>query len=271
MSFLLAKALRSKKWCEVIICSLALIFFTSCATTDLLEKPDEKKALAQEKFREALQARSLNQQDKAVALLKEAVELDPQDPNSHFYLGQVYFEKGKLERAEQEYLKSLKINNNLKDSYQQLGLVYMQQNKLEKAIRYFRENLARPGTLEPQRIYNFIALCFYTLGKKNEAEIEWNKALEIKDNAGIRLNLALAYINQERFDTAIASLRKALILRPRFSQAHFELGQLYLREKNKDLALEHFQKVILYSPRGELAKKSREYIQLVRPENKIDG
>ena len=81
----------------------------------------------------------------------------------------------------------------------------------------------------------------------------------------------MLFRSQERFDTAIASLRKALILRPRFSQAHFELGQLYLREKNKDLALEHFQKVILYSPRGELAKKSREYIQLVRPENKIDG
>jgi len=125
--------------------------------------------------------------------------------------------------------------------------------------------LARPGTRRPQQVYNWVALCFYNLGKKNEAEIEWKKALEIKDNAGIRLNLALAYINQERFDRATEFLQRALSLRPRFSQAHFELAQLYLKEEKKDQALDHFQKVILYSPRGDLAKKSREYIQLVRP------
>ena len=77
--------------------------------------------------------------------------------------------------------------------------------------------------------------------------------------------MALAYINQERFDQAIDSLRKALSLRTRFSQAHFELAQLYLRGEKKEQALEHFQKVIRYSPRGELAKKAKEYIQLVRP------
>ena len=61
------------------------------------------------------------------------------------------------------------------------------------------------------------------------------------------------------------SLQKALSLKPRFSRAHFELAQLYLREEKKEQALDHFQKIILYSPRGELAKKSKEYIQLVRP------
>ena len=108
--------------------------------------------------------------------------------------------------------------------------------------------------------------CFYNLGKKNEAEIEWKKALEIKDNAGIRLNLALAYKNQERFDQAIEFLQKALSLKPRFSRAHFELAQLYLKEEKKDQAVGHFQKVILYSPNGDLAIKSHEYINMIRPE-----
>jgi protein O-mannosyl-transferase len=271
MGFLVVRGLRTKKWHLVAIFLFAFIFSTGCVTPDLLDKPEDKKSLAQKKFKEALQARSLNQKEKAAILLKEAVELDPQDPNIHFYLGNAYFENGNLERAKQEYLTSIKINNDLKDSYRQLGLIYMQQDDLEKAIQYFREDLERSGSRQPQQVYNLIALCFYTLGKKNEAEIEWKKALEIKDNAGIRLNLALAYINQERFVQAIDSLRKALVLKPRFSKAHFELGQLYLREEKKDQALDHFQKVILYSPRGDLAKKSKEYIQLVRPEKKIDG
>lgn len=266
MSCLPVRNLMSEKWYGAVICALALLFFAGCTTTTDLLQPDDDKTLAQKKFKEAIQAGSLKQQDKMVALLKEALELDPTDPNFHFFLGRAYFVQGDLARAEQEYLTSIKLNNNLKDAYQQLGLIYMQQGYWEKAIHYFREDLARPGTRQPQQIYNWIALCFYNLGKKNEAEVEWEKALEIKDNAGVRLNLALAYINQERFDQAKKSLQKALALRPRFSQAHFELAQLYLKEAKKEQAVKHFQKVILYSPRGALAKKSQEYINLVHPE-----
>ncbi|MBC8288005.1 MAG: tetratricopeptide repeat protein [Nitrospinae bacterium] len=264
MSFFPVETLKSEKWCGAVIFLFALIFSSGCATTELM--PEDNKILAQEKFKEALQAGSLNQRDKMVVLLKEALELNPAEPNFHFFLGEAYFTQGDLRLAEQEYLTSIKLNNNLKDSYRQLGLVYMQQRHWEKAIQYFREDLALPGTRQPQQIYNWIALCFYNLGKTNEAESEWKKALEIKDNAGIRLNLALADINRERFDQAKDSLQKALLLRPRFSQAHFELAQLYLKENKKDQALDHFQKVILYSPRGDLAKKSQEYIKLVRPE-----
>jgi tetratricopeptide (TPR) repeat protein len=265
MSFLVARTLITKKGCRVVVYVLALAFFSGCATTDLL---DNNKSLAQNKFKEALQAGSLNQQDKMVALLQEAVELDPLQPDFHFYLGRAYYVKKDLQQAEQEYLASIKLNNNFKDSYQQLGLLYMEQGKLEKAIQYFRDDLARPGTLQPQQVYNWIALCLYNLGKENAAQIEWKKALEIKDNAGIRLNLALAYINQELFDQAKDSLQRAISLRPQFSQAHFELAQLYLKEKEIDQARTHFQKVTLFDPRGKLAKKSREYMQLLRRDNK---
>lgn len=201
MSFLPVKTLMSEKWCEAVIFLLGLVIFTGCATTEIAPS-DNNETLAQKKFKEAMQAGSLNQQDKLVALLKEALELNPSEPNFHFFLGEAYFSQGNLGKAEQEYLTSLKLNNNLKDSFRQLGLVYMQQGKWEKGVKHFREYLAGSGTRQPQQIYNWIALCFYNLGKKNEAEIEWKKALEIKDNAGIRLNLALAYINQERFDQA---------------------------------------------------------------------
>ena len=262
MSFFGVKALISEKWFEAAIFSFALVVSLGCATTERM--PDDNKILAQKKFKEALQAGALNQRDNMMVLLKGAVKLNPLEPNFHFFLGEAYFTQGDLKLAETEYLTSIKLNNNLKDSFRRLGLIYMQRNDEEQAIQYFREDLARPGTRQPQQVYNWVALCFYNLGKTNEAEIEWKKALEIKDNAGIRLNLALAYVNDERFDHAIDSLQKALSLKPRFSQAHFELAQLYLKENKKKQAIDHFQKVILYSPRGKRAKKSKEYIKRVR-------
>ena len=102
----------------------------------------------------------------------------------------------------------------------------------------------------------------------NEAEIEWIKSLELYDDAGSRLILALVYINQQRFDQAKDFLQKSLSLKPRFTQAHFELAQLYLKEEKRDQAVDHFQKVILYSPRGKLAKSSHEYINRIRPNEK---
>ena len=90
---------------------------------------------------------------------------------------------------------------------------------------------------------------------------DWEKALDIKDNAAIRLNLALAYRDGSKFDLAKVSLEKAVNLRPRLSQANFELAQLYIKENKKQKTKEHFKNVILYSPGSEFAKQSKEYLK----------
>ena len=96
---------------------------------------------------------------------------------------------------------------------------------------------------------------------------DWEKTLDIKDNAAIRLNLALAYRDGSKFDLAKASLEKAVKLKPRFSKTNFDLAQLYIREDQRKKAMEHFKSVILFSPSSEFAKQSKEYIKNINQKN----
>jgi len=250
-------------WKAPAIFLMGVFLFSGCATTGSVDSKEEKNELAQKKFRDALQFGSLNQKNKMMKALKEAIELNPNDANSHFFLGREYRFKGDLDKAESEFIKSIQLNNRLNEGYHQLARVYMQKQNWKKAIHYFNKGLSLPSTKDPQQVYNWLALCNYFLGDHDQAEIEWKKALDIKDNAAIWVNLALAYRDASKFDLAKASLEKAVELRPRFSQAHFELAQLYIREKQKKKATEHFKNTILYSPSSEFAKQSKEYLKQI--------
>ena len=209
-------------WKSPVILLLGGFLFFGCATTELVDSPKEKNELGRKKFREALQFASLNQRNKMMKALIEAIELYPNNVNYHFILGREYQING--DTAKSEFFKSIQLNNRLKDGYQQLAQIYMQNR-------------------------------------------DWKKALDIKDNAAIRLNLALAYRDGSKFDLAKASLEKAVKLRPRFSQANFELAQLYIKENKKQKAKEHFKNVILYSPGSEFAKQSKEYLKNIGQKN----
>ena len=217
-----------------------------------------------EKFQKGLEYASLNNKEEMISSFQEAVELDPKNESYRLHLGMAYFLNGNLVNAENEFKKTLELNKDSKDAYRQLGRLYMRKGEWELAVTNFQEDLKRPGTPQPQRVYNWLALSFYNQGNFDEAERYWEQAIDLKDNAAIRLNLALAYKDQARFDLALKSLQQAIVLQPKFPQAHFEMSQLYILEKKMDLAVEHFKTVIRQAPKSEWARLSRKYLKLIQ-------
>ena len=250
----------STGWLSFFVGLLFLGYLGGCASD---QASDISKARM--KFQEGLEQGSLNDQKGMIVSFQEAVKLNPKSERFRLYLGIAYSLAGDLVKAENEFMQTLEINKESKDAYRQLGRLYMRKGEWDRAVENFKEDLNRPGTAQPHRVYNWLALSYYNQGKYDDAEREWKKAIELKDNAAIRLNLALAYKDQERFDLALQSLKKAVVLNPEFSQAHFEISQLFILNKQMDLAVEHFNKVILLAPKSEWARVSRKYLELIQP------
>ena len=63
-------------------------------------------------------------------------------------------------------------------------------------------------------------------------------------------------------------LEKAIALKPKFPQAHYEIALLFLKDKKLDEAKKHFKSVIIMEPNGKRASSSREYLSMINSERK---
>ncbi len=238
--------------------SVLLIYSSGCTSNK-----EDKTALGKKHYADALKFSSLNDNSKMFESLKEAVRLDPLEPNYHLTLGRNFFKEGQLDNAEQEFLQTIQIDSDYSEAYRQLGRLYMHRGEFDKAVDYLKTGLTKPKVNSPQQIQNWIAISYYALGKVDKAEEQWLNSLSVRENENIRLNLALAYRDQEKFDLAMDSLKKAVLHNPAFPLAHYHLGLLYLKNKKLRLAEDHFRKVVKLSPKSVQARASREYLSII--------
>lgn len=247
----------------IVLLIAGLLALGGCATEQVQPTDAAAKKEARGKFQEAVQFGSLGMHDEMIATLIETVRLDPDNMNYRMQLGNAYVLKKDYQNAEKTFLAVLEENKDYKPAMRELGRLAMRKQDWRKAIHYFNEDLNRPGTPMPHQVYNYLALSYYNLGMFKEAESEWLKAIDIRDHAAIRLNLGLAYRDQERFREARESLEKALTLDPKFAQAHYEIAVLYLKEKNNRKASTHFNEVLRLAPQSQWAQSSREYLKVL--------
>lgn len=186
-----------------------------------------------------------------------AVAAQPDFPEAHSNLGNIYQEQGQLDQAVACYRQALRINprfagvhNNLGAALERLGLLadavasyqealrlapdYTEAGRnLARALRQLEQRAAAPQAVpsampaDPQRAaaLNTLGSVLFREGKFADSARHFGLAIqERSDFADAHANLGAALYGLGRLDEAVASLRQALKLRPGFVGALNNLG-----------------------------------------------
>ncbi|MDD2617926.1 MAG: tetratricopeptide repeat protein [Bacteroidales bacterium] len=88
------------------------------------------------------------------------------------------------------------------------------------------------------------AIAFIDQGKYEEAVAKYTEVIElVSDNSKIYFNRAWCYEQLKQYDAAIADLEKAVRHKEDHSEAHLKLAELYYSKGDKEKATSHFAKM----------------------------
>jgi len=161
----------------------------------------------------SLDAEARRAVETAFAEYEGLLKCQPDDPRSHYNLGNYYHERGDPSRAIAEYETSLRLLPSFIPSLVNSSILYARQGKPDLAERSLRTAL-RYGP----------------------------------DSAETNFNLALLLAEQGRAEEAEDCLRRALQASPRFAEAAYNLGVL-LASNRLDEALSWCRKAVEIDPR----------------------
>jgi len=166
----------------------------------------------------------------ALAPMKKAAALSPNDVETHYNLGVTLQGLGRLQEAEASYRKALRINPHYVDALCNLGVALHNLGHLEDA----EKNLQKAVRIKPDyaEAHNNLGSTLKELGRLDEAEASCRQALQLQPhNAAAHINLGNVLQALGRLDEAESSYRQALEISPDSAGTHRNLGNV-LREKN---------------------------------------
>lgn len=183
----------------------------------------------------------------AIDLLEETVQRWPEQGETHYLLGQAYQRQGRTADARHEFELAQRWKNKLQDEMR--GLVELRMLLQNKKLA---EADARAKALAESGDPDVMLSAAIALGRNGLH----GKALPIlRKVAGIRpryseayYNMALAYVSMERPEDAVPNLEKAVDLRPEFYEARALLGNLLAQVGEFEDAIPHLRMALTIRP-----------------------
>ncbi len=176
---------------------------------------------------------------KAVAMLKRAIGLAPQQAVLRYNLGEIHRLSGNFAAAGAAFRQTLEIDPAHVDAYNCLGLALRAQGRMDDAVGYLRkaDGLA-PGSLG---IKMNLGTTLLAAGRASEADEIYRAACALAPTTvEAFLGRADAAAAQGRSAQALAALQQAVRLFPDAAVAHARLGEFYEEQGNARQALQSF-------------------------------
>ena len=97
-------------------------------------------------------------------------------------------------------------------------------------------------------------------GKNDEAIAQIKNDLLQKETADKYILIAIAYIEEEKFNLAEESLNKAISIQPKAVPAYYMLAMLYEKQKQWNKAIEKWENICKYTKNEKLKELAQKHL-----------
>ncbi len=161
----------------------------------------------------------------AIGHHEQALQINPNDPETHYNMGAAFVELGRLAEAVACDKQALRLRPDFAEAHNNLGIVLAMQGKPAEAIEHYRQTLRLRPDLPGVR--NNLGLMLQAQGKLTEAIAVYRNALELTpDSPRIHVNIGNAWVGLGKFRRAIEHYRQTLRLSPDSLKANNNLAWL---------------------------------------------
>lgn len=243
----------------IVVLITCLLFFMSCTSTPYHRDQADihlQKGIA------------FIQGGKYIGALGELLEAEknaPDDPEIRYYLGIAYLGRGLKDQAMEQFQKAVSLKEDYSEAHNYIGVMRMDEGQWQQAIESFDRALKNPVYMTPAfALYNS-GQAYYNLKNYDMALSRYRQALNQDGVTAwrpqIEKSIGMVYIQKADDVQAREHLEKALALNPSLFDAHFYLGETYLKIRDRAKAKKSFEQVVKLAPKSALGQKSREYLK----------
>jgi len=191
-----------------------------------------------------------------------ALALDPSNPKTLTYQGQIFARLNRWDEAERDFLRVLKERPNYWLAYNELGMNYNSQGNYPKALQAFRAaSMAAPKNV--LALSNVASLCFQ-LGKFDDATENSKKSMAMEPNDTAASTMAEVLRAQKKYAEALQRGLQAVKLNPTEGTNWLELGDCYSRLRGHSADAENSYRSAA-RPRGTDADRSDKWSGMDAP------
>jgi tetratricopeptide (TPR) repeat protein len=206
-----------------------------------------------------LNMRTPEDNEKGLAYLQKAVEIDPDEPFAYAGLAKGYFliahgpfaTGDNLIKAEAAAKQAIKLDTSLAEVYDVMAMVNIYHWEFEKAEWYFIKALELDPNMALTRAWYAWTLVLF--GRMELAIAEHELAQKMDPiNPLITAELGLLYSQVGRYEDALREALKSLEIAKDYQRGYLHLGRIYLAMGRTEDAIEAHKKLVELNPQRNL-------------------
>jgi Tfp pilus assembly protein PilF len=165
----------------------------------------------------------------------------------------LYLKQKKYQKAEENYIKTIKYDPKSVKAYNGLGVIYLEQKNYSHALQSF----SKAVKIDPENAlsYNNLGLVLYNQGEYKKAVQAFCKSVDLQKNAPRCINLGLAYWAAGQEEKAIQSYQEGLTFDPNNIEYLTTLASALLKTNKKSQAKKILKKILKLNPKNIEAKR----------------